>query len=366
MGVKTNERQWTRDMPYDDHSGVGMAEYSLERLHADNAGLWENFNNTSHEGSFFHSLKWKQILDTTTQARTHYFLLFKDGDIFGTFPFIEGKIHYFNGLVPLPGCGHNNAIIQDCRDSAAIHYVLRELRKLTTNTTKFSFICLSTLHKETLEHIKQFPTYPYRNEGNMILDIRQSPPDRIWDTFTAKKGQRKFIRRFDEQEFQLTELKSLDDLKLFYQYYKENIDFIGGRLQTFSHFEFLLRNVSLSDEMRITWLSKDSTVAGGVLMFTHKPQKTVYLQYLSLNRSLPNTYHPSYYLFWEAITWAWKNNYEKISFGVQELDEHDSRYRIKSELGGNFEPLHSKMIAVSNIFSAGHTLIQGIHRIRSF
>ena len=101
-------------------------------------------------------------------------------------------------------------------------------------------------------------------------------------------------------------------------------------------------------------------------MFTHKPQKTVYLQYLSLNRNLPNTYHPSYYLFWEAITWAWKNNYEKLSFGVQNLDENNPRYRIKSEFGGNFEPLHSKMIVVSNILNAAQRLHHYMNRIRSF
>jgi hypothetical protein len=341
-----------------------MVDYYLESLQENNAVIWENFNNTSPEGSFFHSLKWKQIAENTSNIRTQYFLLFKDAGIFGIFPFVERKIHFFNGLVPMPGFGHNNAIILDYLDASAIHYILKEFQKLTIHHRKISFICLSTLHKETLENIKDYPMYPYKNDGNIILDIRQSSPDKIWDTFSAKKGQRKFIRRFDEQGFRVTELHSYDDLKLFYKYYKENIDFIGGRLQAFSHFDLLWHTLSLSDEMRITLLSKDSTVAGGVLMFTHKPQKTVYLQYLSLNRSLPNTYHPSYYLFWEAITWAWKNNYEKISFGVQNLNEDNPRYRVKTELGGNFEPLHSKMIALSHSFAAGHTLNQYITRIR--
>jgi len=40
MGVKTNDRL-IRHMPYNDYSRFGMADYSPERLHADNAGLWE-------------------------------------------------------------------------------------------------------------------------------------------------------------------------------------------------------------------------------------------------------------------------------------------------------------------------------------
>jgi lipid II:glycine glycyltransferase (peptidoglycan interpeptide bridge formation enzyme) len=118
--------------------------------------------------------------------------------------------------------------------------------------------------------------------------------------------------------------------------------------------------------MRITLLSKNSTVAGGLLMFTYKPQKTVYFQYLSLNRTLPNTYHPTYYLFWEAINWAWNNNYEKISFGPQHLDENNPRYRIKNEFGGNFEPIYSKMIPLTNLFTLGYKGKQYLNRLHFF
>jgi hypothetical protein len=105
--------------------------------------------------------------------------------------------------------------------------------------------------------------------------------------------------------------------------------------------------------VRITVLSKNSTFAGGLCTITYKPKKTVYFLYLSLNRSLPNTYHPTYHLFWEAINWAWNNQYEKISFGAQNLDENNSRYRIKIDFGGNFEGIYSKMIPIEKMCSFG-------------
>ena len=51
------------------------------------------------------------------------------------------------------------------------------------------------------------------------------------------------------------------------------------------------------DEVRVTLLANDSIVAGGLfLMIPARPHKTVHLTYLSLNRDLPNTYHPTYCL----------------------------------------------------------------------
>lgn len=329
-----------------------MEDYYIERLNDNNAIKWEEFNNNSVEGSFFHSLKWKQIFENTSNLKMHYFLLFKNNTIFGVFPFVERKIHFFKGLVPLHGFGHYNAIIRDYRDYSAIQYFITELQKNIENQNIPSFICFSTLHKETIDNLKNFMIFPYADDGNMMLDLQKSPPEKIWENFSAKKGQRKFIRRFDEKGYCTTEINSRDDLKLFYKYYKENVNYIGGSLHPFSHFTDLWNNL-LSDEMRITVLSKDSIVAGGLLTFTYKPKKTVYFAYLSINRSLPNTYHPTYYLFWEAINWAQNNNYEKISFGPQYFNENNPRYRIKTEFGGTFVPIFSKMIPLKRIFTLG-------------
>jgi hypothetical protein len=337
-----------------------MANYYIERLNDNNSAKWEEFNNNSNEGSFFHSLKWKQIFENTSNLKTHYFLLFKNNTIFGIFPFVEKKIHMFNGLVPLQGFGHYNAIIRDYRDNSAIQYFITELQRNNENQKINSFICLSTLHKEIIDNLKNFMIFPFGGDGNMILNLQKSPPEKIWENFSAKKGQRKFIRRFDEKGYSITEISSHEEMKLFYRYYKENINYIGGSLQPFSHFTDLWNNL-FSEEMRITILSKDSLIAGGLLMFLYKPQKVVYLNYLSLNRDLPNTYHPTYSLFWEAINWAWNNNYEKISFGPQYLDEKNPRYRIKNEFGGEFEPIFSKMIPLNKFLRLGYWAKQSIN-----
>jgi hypothetical protein len=328
-----------------------MVEYRLERLNDRNAKSWESFNDTSAEGSFFHSLKWKEIAEKGSDTRRRYFLLYRGEEVFGIFPFIEHNIHFFRGLSPVNDPQRLPAILKDYSDPLAMQFVVKALQTLHGPQNKLSFIRVSVSDQKSLDSITTHTLFPLPDIGDMVLDLSESPPEKLWSTFSAKKGQRKFIRRFDENGFSLAEADSLDDLELFYKYYEENIKRIGGKLQPYSRFTELWN--TLADDIRITLLSKESVVAGGMLMISDKPRKTVYTTYLSLNRNLPGTYHPSYYLWWEAINWAWENKFEKVSFGAQHLDENNPRYRVKNDLGARFNPMYSRMVTLTKSFTMG-------------
>ena len=330
-----------------------MADYRLERLNDGNEEKWEEFNKNSPEGSFFHGLKWTQIAEQSSGVKRHYFLLYKDEDVFGIFPFIEDKIHVFRGLRTARDPKILPAILKDSGDPHAMNSVIRDLQKVTIDGKKISFIRVSTLHEEMLNTITTHPRLPWKTEGGMVLNLLEFPPEKIWNTFSAKKGERKFIRRFEKDGFALTEANSPEDLALFYKYYQENISHIKGRLQPFSRFSKLWN--SLSDEIRITLLSKGSVFAGGMFQLLDSHRKTVHTMYLSLNRNLPTNYHPPYYLWWEAINWAYANRYEKVSLGGEHLDENNPRYRMMYDLGARFEPTYSAMIPLTKIFTLGAT-----------
>lgn len=329
-----------------------MVEYHLERLDNENAAKWEAFNNNSPDGSFFHSLKWIQIAGERSTIKTHNFILFRNDTVVGLFPFVEHNDKLFRGLVPAFDPQRLYAILQDYRDPSCMQYTLSALQKNDRDLKKISYIWFSTPHREAMDIITSHPLFPCSDEGDLVVDLAVTPPEKIWNAFSSNKGQRKKIRRFDDHGFELIEVKTNDELKLFYSYYEENTRYIGGNPRPYSHFSDLWNYLS-SDEMRITLLRKDSTVAGGFLMFMYRPRNTVYSAFVSLNRNLPTTYHPSYYLYWDLINWAWENNYERISFGAQQRDETNSRYRIKKEFGAQFYPIYSGIIPLRKIFSMG-------------
>jgi hypothetical protein len=332
-------------------STVDMDDLRFERLDEENADDWEQFNNSSDEGSFFHSLRWKEIAEKSSGIRDQYSLLYRNEDVIGIFPFVGDNFYRFGGLAPARDPQRLHAILRDSSDPFVMQHVIGELRRLRRNL-RISFLHFSTLHTETLDTISDIPSFALPDRGDMILDLSRYSPEMIWGTFSAKKGQRKFIRRFEEKGFSITEAMSVDDLKLFYEHYYNNIKFIGEVPQPFARFTDLCDG--MPDDVRITLLSKGSLVAGGMLMVTDKPRSKIHTLYLSLNRDLPNTYHPPYYLWWEAINWAWENHYEKVGFGVQAFDEDSPRYRIKYDLGARIEAMmYSRVIPLTNLFAMG-------------
>lgn len=333
-----------------------MDDLRFERLNEENAEDWEQFNNYSEEGSFFHSLKWKQIAEKSSDIRDHYSLLYRNENVIGIFPFVGDNFYRFGGLAPARDPQRLHAILKDSGDPFAMRHIIGELRRLGRNS-RISFLHVSTLHQETLNTISDIPSFVLPDRGDMILDLSKNSPETIWDTFSAKKGQRKFIRRFEKKGFGITEAKSVDELKLFYGHYYNNIKFIGEEPQPFTRFTDLCDG--MSDDVRVTLLAKGSLIAGGMLMVTDKPRRKIHTLYLSLNRDLPNTYHPPYYLWWDAINWAWENHYEKIGFGVQAFDENSPRYRIKYDFGARIDAMmYSRVIPLTKLFSIGVKLGQ--------
>lgn len=333
-----------------------MAEYRLEQLDDENAAAWEEFNNASPEGTLFHSLRWKRISEAGDAPRPQYFLLYRDDELFGLLPFVEHDIHFFRGLSYPSGPLRLQPILRDYSDPSAMQFVMREIQHLNGHQRKISYIRVSATQREVLDTISSYTLFPLPEIGDMILDLSQTPPEKVWDSFSAKKGQRKFIRRFDENGFSIAEARSEDDLKVFYRYYEENIRHIGGKVQPYA----LLSAIrdAMPDETRVTILSDGSLVAGGMFMIADRARSTLYTAFLSLNRALPNTYHPSYYLWWEAMNWARENGMDRVSFGAQHRDETNPRYRVKYDLGARLQPMYSRIVSLNRVFSMGYRVKQ--------
>jgi hypothetical protein len=338
---------------------MDMAEYHLERLTEANAKRWDDFNAASPEGDFFHSLRWKPIAEAQNRSPRHDFLLFKNDAVVGLFPCLEHTIQRFSGLVPASYPMTLHAILEDYRDPVALQCAIEELKRLNGGSKKISFVCPATVRQEAFDAITAYPLYPYPFspgdvEGDMVLDLSRSPPEKLWDSFTARSGQRTKIRQFEKSGFEIREVRTEDDLHLFYRYYAENMKYIGGSLPPLSFFAGLLE--TMPDEVRITLLSKGPLVAGGTLNILDRPRRRVHGIYLSLNRDLPNKYSPSYYIYWDSLVWAWENHYEKVTFGreyAKDLNDSNPRYRIKRDFGAEFEPVHSRMVPLSRIFAMG-------------
>lgn len=323
-----------------------MAGYHLEPLSNGNSHEWDAFNNTSPEGTTFHSLAWKSIVERHSPQRARYFLLFNESEVTGILPFIEHDVPFLRGFVPPTNPQQLSAILKEYHDPLAAGSAVDGLKRTGSGGRGPSYVCISSPHEETLDAIAHLPLFPWGEGGDMVLDLVERPPEAVWSSLSSKK--RKMLHRFERDGFTISEVQSIEDLHRFYRGYEENIRHIGGTLRPFSF--FLDQWNTMPGELRITLLSKGPIDAGGLLVHRDDRRKKVYTTYLALNRDLPNQYSPSYYLWWEALCWARENHFEKVSFGSQRLDEQNPRYRVKYSLGARFEPVHSRMLPLTPSF----------------
>lgn len=317
--------------------------YSIEKLSEENAEAWDAFNNRCLEGTFFHTTRWKGLLEDVLKIDLRYWIIRRGQEVVGILPFMNRTIGFLKGLEPIPYSEFNSILLYDGFNPGDLNEVLALF------ASDHSFFFLNVNNGTLLDYVR-YHHYPSESTGNMILDLQQKTPENIWENFSTRQGQRKFIRRFDEKGFTIREIREKGEIEMFYRYYAENLMRVNGNVLPFTFFRKLLETYS-QDEMHVTLLSKGEIYAGGLITFVHPISRTACFEYLSLNRNLPNTYHPTYPLFWEGINWAWDNGCRKISFGRQGMDPNNPRFRIKAGFGAEYVPVHSSIVLLSRATS---------------
>ena len=332
--------------------------YHIEELNNNNAADWEKLNEESKEGSFFHTLKWKRILEQSFNYKSYYFILYRNDEAVALCPFYEYTINGVKGLVSLPTSDYNHIIIIDENDSLMAYHILDKCKEIVKKNKLF-FILITTLSESIKDQFYRYKPLPYPIGGNMVLNLEEHNPNKIWnEMFTRKK--RKRIKKFDIDGFIIKEIKSLADLKIFYKYYTINLESINVTPYTFSHFEDLFNTYS-SSEMIVTLLYKNETIAGGVLTCMHDHNKTIIMRYLSVNRNLTNKYSPTYCLEWDMVKRASGMGYNKINFGRTPPYQNDIHYQIKKKFGCHYEKEISFIFPMTYLFKIGYIIYYNIY-----
>ena len=337
-------------------------DFHMEELNNTNIELWENFNQKMDEGTFYHTTKWKKILEQLGY-NSHYYLIFDNDETVAICPFFEFNIKGFKGITTLPESDYNHLIIKN-NDPNIINFIVKELESRAKENS-WSFIILNSLD-ESFKDKLNVSFYPNFSMGTMVLDIKKLNPDKIWnEIFNAKKGQRRYIKRFENDGFQIRELSSKEDVKVFYEYYLRNIRHINGNEYPYSHFMDLY-DIYPSKKLHSALLYKEDLIAGGFLNFLDESNKIMHSRYIGINRDLPNKYHIQYPLLWESIKKANELGYERVSFGSNVNDQSHPGYRLKKNFGAEYLNSYSILRPISRLFKLGHNVYRSINQVHNY
>lgn len=297
-----------------------------------NAEEWESFLKATPNATFFHSLKWMKVLKKTFLLPTLY-LTIKDseGSLAGVCPLAISNWGLFNVYESLPYSDYGGPIVKkSCVKAASISlwkFLERSSYEDNIPLTKMLFV-----DKEVSCFFKSPNTYVDKIKGVVEIDLAVKPSIFIWNKI-FRHDQRKRIRRFERDGFQVRKTCSKSDFLEFLSTYYKNMEHINAPAFPVNFFKNIW-NMLYPENFNILLVEKGKTV-GGVAFF--KYMKKIYLTYLGIDReTLSSRYRIAPYLFWKSIEWAEENGFRYVSLGATPSDPQNMYYSQKMMFGSSF------------------------------
>lgn len=329
--------------------GPPAMSLQLVPLDSSRADDWEMLNERSVEGTLFHSLRWKRLLEESFSFDTRYAMIYRDNKAAILCPFFATEISGLRGLVALPDDTLNPSdhLVADTDEFALGEAIRTAQRVAKMDGMSYLILGVSENQRGVLsQHGLSLRTI----SGRMVLDLTEISPDWIWSE-TFSNNQRNKIRRFDREGFTLDYVTSREDIEAFHSHYARNLQRFGAKPYPLSFFERLANTYSgnSADQVVLTLLRKGEFIAGGILALFWNARKILYWRYYALNRPLPNRYTPFYYLLWHAVIDAYERGCTTVDFGGTDPNPEDVHFRMKKEFGCSYVPRYRLILPISNM-----------------
>lgn len=295
---------------------------------------WENFVADSPDGTFFHTIKWKNVLERSFPYQSSY-LCIRDssGQLVGVCPFfITKKMWPFKVLDSLPDSDLGGPLFKEEYKKEAAKALVNYLIGFGVNK-RITYTKMRLSDLEACGYLRTNDSKIDDHGGTMMLDLNEKPVDFIWDNVFEHK-QRKYINRFERDGFKTNNSTDLYNLKIFYNLYCSNW---GGGLPP-SNLKFLenVYNFLYPNDFSITLIEKDGRCIGAGINFIYDEKKTLYMAGVALDKELSSRYKIYYKLRWETIKYAHKIGYRHVSLGPTSSDKSEIHHKIKSKFGARF------------------------------
>ncbi len=307
---------------------------------------WDNFVADSPDGTFFHTIKWRDVIERSFPYQSSY-LCIRDssGQLVGVCPFfITKKLWPFKVLDSLPDSDLGGPLFKEEYKKDAAKVLVNYLIELGANKgIAYTKMRLSDL--EACEYLRTNDSKVDDASGTMILDLCETPVDYIWNNVFEHK-QRKYINRFDHDGFKTTNGTDMHELEIFYNLYCNNWG-NGGTPFNLKYLENIY-NLLYPSNFSITLIGNDDKCIGAGLNFIYRQKKTMYMAGVALDKEMSSRYKIYYKLRWETIKYAHSMRYHYVSLGPTSSDKSEIHHNIKRKFGARFDQEYCLYIVNNN------------------
>ncbi|MDD5093325.1 MAG: GNAT family N-acetyltransferase [Dehalococcoidia bacterium] len=306
---------------------------------------WEDFVAKSPQGTFYHTLAWRNILEKCFNVKPHY-LVVRDSnrEMIGLCPFVIRKeLALIRVLDSLSYSDYGGPL---CAEGLAKPVVQALVQHLQSSAKRMG-ITYAIVHFSDEEMSKAAAIPGSRldtSHGVMKIDLEDKPPEIIWNDI-LRAEERKRINRIRKGGYLSTEVTTAEDMGIFYELYRQNILHIGAIPYVESFFQELFQSLHPTN-FHIILLTNQDRAIGGMGFFVHEPSKTVHVPYMGLDRTA--RYDTiNYSLIWELLKWTQGHGYRRLNMGSNSSDPQEVHHKQKAKFGLTFGQDYSVMLPLN-------------------
>lgn len=293
---------------------------------------WDTFLGASPDGTLYHSLKWKDVIQKTFRISPLYLTIRdENGMIVGVCPgFIKNSIH-FKAFDSLPYSDYGGPVI----DRKSITRGSLSLLSFFGSVGVSKGINLARLR--LIEgRFEGFFKSPFgcveKSLGTMEVSLKATPSDFIW-TKKLSRNFRNRIGKIERKGFQAQEARTKSDLRDFYNLYYKNMKHIGASPYPYSLFENMW-TILYPENLRVWLVEKEKRVAGIAVL---KDWQKTFEIFVGVNRSKEySTYDFHPFMRWKEIKKAEEEGSKCVSFGSTPSNPENKHYQDKARYGSSF------------------------------
>jgi hypothetical protein len=297
-----------------------------------NSREWEEFLQASPKGTFYHSLKWKEVIQKSFPHSALY-LTIRDanGRLVGICPgFISGSM-YMKIYQSTPHSDYGGPVIAEhCIEQASLS--LRSFLQNFCSNQGIAYSKILFMDDKLVRSFKSPLTYVDTSTGIVEIDLKATPSDFIWHKIFSARARKK-VRLIERDGFKAHEARSKSDLRDFYDLYYKNMRYIGASPHQYGFMENMW-SILYPENLRI-WIVGASKRIGGIAVF--KYGRRTYWVYVGIDRKkCSSRYSVVSYLLWNEIKKAEEEGYRYVSLGATSSDPKNPHNLQKMGFGGSF------------------------------
>jgi hypothetical protein len=310
-----------------------------------NTDEWQDFVKGCPEGTFFHTLEWKEVLDKSFNFESLYVVIRNSNlEIVGLCPFVIWKeFKLFKVIDSLKACDFGGPLFKEGYTQAGAQALVNFLKQ-AAHDRGITYARLRFSREELSQEFCLPGSRVDTRYGTMIIDLQERSAEFFWNKGMDTDRRRK-IKRIYRDGFQCKMATGLQEVRQFYDIYCENMARMVGVTHPLALFENMFNSLAPRC-FNIFLLSRDQQCIAGWAFFSHEPTKTIYVNYMGLSASPYSVFDC---LTWELSKWAEEKSYRYIILGSNPSDPAEIHHRVKAKAGGAFRQDYIVLLPLNQI-----------------